>query len=175
MCHVYNVLATKLKNERANEVAKNSHPLIALQAAPGCGKSFFLDLVAECRVADIDTLCTKQTVEEVLNGSSSKRKREEITDPPAEPRGFQVPDEEIFAELRTRLKKAIRISISFNETSSQDAIEKEKETWKLGWLTDSCGAISSTRRSSPSLLSKGPTAVEIVSRRPELCCAKPWG
>jgi len=87
------------------------HPIFALHGAPGSGKSYFLDLIAGSRDAEIDSLCNHDAVAKVL-GRAGYLKRN---------RGFsedQVPHEKHFAHLRNDLKKAVRISITFADDTS---------------------------------------------------------
>jgi len=95
-----------LREQRGNssegKEVKEANPLVALQAAPGGGKSYFLDLLVKLRTEDIDEFCTSSTCEQ-----------EELS-------------EEYFRQMRDILKSSVPVCVTFNGKSPLTDAEKKR-------------------------------------------------
>ncbi len=111
---------------------KDANPLFALQAAPGGGKSTFLDELAALREDDLNALCTLERRDRRVDTGRDKGKEKEGTRGEerqsvnifeAVANSIYVP-EEVMDEMRAILKNSIPVCITFNATSPVSHFEE---------------------------------------------------
>jgi len=106
-------------NLRKGELPRDrfSNPLVGLHAAPGSGKSFFLDEVAKLDKEMLEKFCTDEAFRKKLEEETGKKEgEEEEAQPQLEP-GTGL-------ALREKLSKAIPICVTYNGGSSPDFIDE---------------------------------------------------
>jgi len=94
-------LRERCGNESLSKEVKEANPLIALQAAPGGGKSYFLDLLAKLRTEDIDKFCTYKVQKRTINKKYVHR-------------------------MRDILKSSVAVCVTFNGKSPLTDTEKKR-------------------------------------------------
>jgi len=123
-------------DHQASEV-KEANPLVALQAAPGGGKSYFLDLLAQLRKEDIQQYCNAQMPQKEKEKENEHQENEKEGNDDKGKEKEKAEGETIegyFRQMRDILSHSIPICVSFNG-KSPITDQEHKQQDMLGRLT----------------------------------------